>query len=70
MFIPNNESQPSGNQSTGGETGTCKTGVCDILMIIFGCIGALLLIAFIVVVVRYNMQTKDESGPIAASLVG
>ena len=62
------------NTTTGGETGgttaTCKTGACDIVMIIFGCIGACLIVAYIIVVVRYNKQSKEETAPIATTLVG
>ena len=52
------------------DTATCKTGTCDILMIIFGCIGFCLLIAYVVVVVRYNIRSKEEKAPIATTLVG
>ena len=68
MFLENATNTSGEGQGTG--TGTCKHGACNVLMIVFGSIGAILLIAFIVVVVRYNMQENEESGPIAASLVG
>ena len=48
---------------------TCKTGACDILMIIFGIIGICLVIAYVIVVIRYTKHSKEETAPIASSLV-
>ncbi|EAX91873.1 hypothetical protein TVAG_324210 [Trichomonas vaginalis G3] len=56
----------STNSST---TDTCPTGTCNVLMIVFGCIGALLLIAFIAVVIRYNCKSQEEQRQISTTLV-
>ena len=64
------ENETNSTDNNEGNTNlTCKTGACDILMIIFGIIGCCCIVAYVIIVIRYNKQSKEETTPISSSLV-
>jgi len=52
-----------------GNPGECSSPKCDILMMIFGAIGVILLSSFTFYVIRYKIRAREAEKSLSSSLV-